>query len=396
MRRFVPLAILLSSFAFALPACKRHETKLNAEAQRGHDLYLQMCAVCHGESGEGYRADRAPRLAQPDFLASVSDAYLRYAISDGRPGSTMSAWSKLRGGPLDAGDVNALVAFLRSWDTRPRVSLDGHPAAGEARRGEAVFAKECARCHGAKGTGGPYIQIGGRELLSSASVGFLRYAIRVGRPGTLMPGFASKLGDASIEDLLALLASWKAPAAAAGRDVVHPPPIPLGPVPLNPGGPPANGFKTYPSGTPLEVIKKGARPRRAPGAPGRPRSLRLHPRAHRRRRQCALLRSEPVLRPAAQGRLAGRLLLMPARRVGHTGAPADGKGIQGRHRARGGLWGLASEEIPDQHRRKALSPARQVAAAAIPGCRHARLTASGAARQPGSAAGTYPAFPAAR
>ena len=37
---------------------------------------------------------------------------------------------------------------------------------------------------------------------------------------------------------------------------MRPPPIPLGPVPLNPDGPPAEGFNTYPSTTPLEVIKK--------------------------------------------------------------------------------------------------------------------------------------------
>jgi mono/diheme cytochrome c family protein/rhodanese-related sulfurtransferase len=242
--------------ALALVTCKQQKPALSPEATQGRELYLKMCAVCHGESGEGYKADQAPRLAQPDFLASVSDGFLKNAINNGRTGSTMSAWSKLHGGPLDPPDVEALVAFIRSWEQSARVLLDERPAAGVAARGQTAYEKECARCHGAKGTGGPNIQVGGRELLQSASVGYLRYAIRVGRPGTDMPAFADKLGDPAIDDVLSLLQSWKAPPPAPSRDIIRPPPIPLGPVPLNPNGPAAQGFKTYPATTPLEQVKK--------------------------------------------------------------------------------------------------------------------------------------------
>ena len=64
----------------------------------GAELYGRMCAVCHGEQGQGYKADQAPRLAGPEFQATVSDAALREAIKNGRMGTTMSAWSKERGG----------------------------------------------------------------------------------------------------------------------------------------------------------------------------------------------------------------------------------------------------------------------------------------------------------
>src|SRR3954451_9179785 len=51
-----------------------------APAQRGAERYAQMCAICHGASGEGYKADQATALGQQDFLASVSDEFLAFAI----------------------------------------------------------------------------------------------------------------------------------------------------------------------------------------------------------------------------------------------------------------------------------------------------------------------------
>ncbi|MFI5308768.1 MAG: c-type cytochrome, partial [Polyangiales bacterium] len=75
--------------------------------QQGQAAYVRICAVCHGQNGQGYVADQAPALAQPDFLSSVNDELMRRAITHGRPGSTMSAWSTARGGPLAPADVDA-------------------------------------------------------------------------------------------------------------------------------------------------------------------------------------------------------------------------------------------------------------------------------------------------
>src|SRR5690348_5727708 len=60
---------------------------------QGAALYKQMCAVCHGANGEGYKADQAPAIMNPEFLASVSVDFLRHAIAIGRRGTTMSAWA---------------------------------------------------------------------------------------------------------------------------------------------------------------------------------------------------------------------------------------------------------------------------------------------------------------
>ncbi|MGH7269890.1 MAG: c-type cytochrome [Polyangiaceae bacterium] len=232
---------------------------------RGAALYARTCAVCHGPGGEGYASDQAPALGNQRFLASATDDFLRSAIESGRRGTTMSAWSRRFGGPLARTDTDAIITFLRSLDDGPRAALDERPVSGDSGRGAGLYAHECAKCHGSRGTGGLNLNIGGADLLSTASNGFLRYAISGGRPGTAMPSFRKALGDAGIEDILALLRSWQATAARAPRFMPppQPPPIPLGPVPLNPRGPEPVGFNAAPATTPVNSVKgqldRGAR-----------------------------------------------------------------------------------------------------------------------------------------
>jgi cytochrome c oxidase cbb3-type subunit 3 len=255
------LSFLIIPLFAALWSCKKPAPP--PKPTRGAELYGRMCAVCHGANGEGYKADQAPRLAQPDFEASVTDEYLREAITNGRMGTTMSAWFNGRGGPLSRADIDEVIKFLRtSWSKGPRPALDERAVTGDLTRGENAFARECFRCHGVKGVGGPNLHIGNPQLLQTATNGFLRYAIKNGRPGTLMPSFATTLGDAGIEDVTALLRSWASPPPPPPAPAPAPP-IPLGPVPLNPRGPEPVGFKVQPGTTPADIIhaelQRGAR-----------------------------------------------------------------------------------------------------------------------------------------
>jgi cytochrome c oxidase cbb3-type subunit 3 len=232
-----------------------HRSSTLAEAH-GAELYGRMCSVCHGPSGEGYKADQAPAIAHPDFLASVTDAFLRDAIVQGRAGTTMSAWGVENGGPLVRTDVDAVVAFLRTWDRRPRAKLDERPLSGDVARGAETFGRTCAGCHGARGTTGPSIRIGDSSLLGSATDGFLRYAIQHGRSGTAMRAFADTLDASGTDDVVALLRSWQAKSPRlAHSPAARPPPLPLGPVPLNAKGPEPLGFRAQPATTPADVVK---------------------------------------------------------------------------------------------------------------------------------------------
>lgn len=75
---------------------------------RGAATYEARCRECHGEKGEN---GRYIQLANPVFLASANDAYIRLAIEQGRPQTPMPAFSATE----TKSGVDDLVALLRSW-----------------------------------------------------------------------------------------------------------------------------------------------------------------------------------------------------------------------------------------------------------------------------------------
>ncbi len=257
-RQLAPLVIGASLLVGCHHEADNEPVKLTVQEQHGQALYGRLCSVCHGAHGEGYKADEAPRLAQHAFLGAVGDAYLRHAIGDGRPGTTMSGWSTSHRGPLSGNDLDALIAYIRTWDHKPPIQLDDRPLTGNVTNGESIFKRDCVSCHGAQGTGGPNVHIGSPDLLKDASNGFLRLAIEQGRPGTKMPAFGKKLGPGGVNDVLSALRIWQARSSVRFEPQPHPhqPPIPLGPVPLNPHGPEPVGFKKYPATTSALVVKQ--------------------------------------------------------------------------------------------------------------------------------------------
>ncbi len=201
--------------------------------QRGADAYAKYCALCHGDRGQGYVADNANALAHPEFLATATDELLRRAIARGRPGTTMSAWSKAAGGPLDDGTIADMVAFLRSWQRGARLDVHGHKVVGEIARAEPIYDAQCRACHGARGAGGTHMSIASPEFLITASDGFLRHAIDKGRGGTPMPGFGAELSAQQVDDLVVLIRSWQRPPSE-GTPVL---PDNTAPAVLHPTGP---------------------------------------------------------------------------------------------------------------------------------------------------------------
>ena len=76
----------------------------------GKPLYAKHCASCHGANGEGVRA---PALANPMFLATASDAFIQYTITQGRDSTPMPAFKD----SLKKPEIDAITAFLRSRST---------------------------------------------------------------------------------------------------------------------------------------------------------------------------------------------------------------------------------------------------------------------------------------
>ena len=201
------------------------------DAEATYQLY---CALCHGSEGQGYEADGANALTNPEFLATARDDFIAHAIERGRPGTSMSSWGAPMGGPLSSAEVVALVTLIRSWATRDPIALSSKGIPGKAARAEAIYTYQCASCHGEEGEGLPFISLNNPEFLATATDHYIRHAIAKGRSNTPMPGFETQLTEESIDDLVALIRSWQTPVGSGPSQL---PGKDLGQPVLNPGGP---------------------------------------------------------------------------------------------------------------------------------------------------------------
>lgn len=84
-------------------------------AQRGAAIYARACQSCHGDATTRVNA---VHLANPQFLALASDAFIRYAIVNGRPGTPMEAFAA----KLSPQDIEDVVAFVRAFGKPQQVA----------------------------------------------------------------------------------------------------------------------------------------------------------------------------------------------------------------------------------------------------------------------------------
>ena len=95
-----------------------YAASLTGDAARGQDVFAGNCSSCHGAGGRGARA-----IADPSYLALVSDQHLRTVVIAGMPNLGMPDW---RGHPrpLSEADVTDVVAWLASQRTPLSASLN--------------------------------------------------------------------------------------------------------------------------------------------------------------------------------------------------------------------------------------------------------------------------------
>ncbi|MEO6029796.1 MAG: c-type cytochrome [Candidatus Binatia bacterium] len=77
------------------------------DAKKGATVYATHCETCHGTATQ---RGNAVHLANPMFLETASDAYLRVAIKEGRPGTAMESWN----GRLSGAEIEDTIAHIRS------------------------------------------------------------------------------------------------------------------------------------------------------------------------------------------------------------------------------------------------------------------------------------------
>lgn len=233
MKRIV-LAALLA--ACGTPTAAEEPRSPAPEVREGAALYARYCALCHGADGQGYAADNATRLNGQGFLRTASDELLFTAIARGRLDTAMAPYSRDHGGPLEADRIEALVALLRSWQEAPAIEVDAVDVSGDAERGSRVWTERCASCHGTLGEGASAQSLTASSFLSTASDGFLRYAIVHGRDGTPMPAFEGVLTDSQIDDVVAFLRRFEEHPHAVPEHLA-PPSLEAIPLMRNPDGP---------------------------------------------------------------------------------------------------------------------------------------------------------------
>ena len=140
--------------------------------ERGHALYEQQCAGCHGRKGDGQGVFAARLSPRPrDFTRGLfryrstptgqlpTDADLSRSVTHGLAGSGMPAF----GAFLSPADIRAVVAYLKRFSPRftreappPPLPVSDPPAVSAERlaRGARLYRDSgCPSCHGPGGRG---------------------------------------------------------------------------------------------------------------------------------------------------------------------------------------------------------------------------------------------------
>ncbi|SLN36233.1 cytochrome-c oxidase, cbb3-type subunit III [Oceanibacterium hippocampi] len=168
-----------------------------AAVETGRTLFGDNCAMCHGSAGLG--GPGFPSLADRAWLwGGDRDAILetlRVGINSGHPDSRSSQMLAFgRDGILDRRSLLDVAAFVQSLSD-PAVAQGAEADAVTA--GAAVFAENCASCHGDAGKGG--LEFGAPDLTD----GFWIYGgdrqsivttLQQGRMG-VMPAWEGRLSE---------------------------------------------------------------------------------------------------------------------------------------------------------------------------------------------------------
>lgn len=173
----------------------------------GQQLYIQNCTACHGVFGEGgvnptRSGDIIPPISTAEYLRTRDDITLRAIISQGQPEFGMSPFGLAYGGALDSTEIDALVAFIRSWQENPPVdSAPEIEVSALSGSGGELFQSICAQCHGANAEGGTGPSLRSIEFRESQDRDEIFTSINEGHPATPMIAWGEILTSQQINEL---------------------------------------------------------------------------------------------------------------------------------------------------------------------------------------------------
>lgn len=194
----------------------------------GAQLYADNCIVCHGQFGEGglnpaRAGDIIAPISSAEYLKTRDDVTLRSIISQGQPNFGMSPFGAANGGSLDDEQVEAVVAFMRSWEANPPVELppeiiSATPSAPEqpSLSGSQIFVSVCASCHGASGEGGLGPVLNTSAFQDSYDDQTMFDTINTGHKATPMISWGEILTSSQIMQLVQYIRAFNADETSAG------------------------------------------------------------------------------------------------------------------------------------------------------------------------------------
>jgi len=189
-----------------------------AAIEGGRAAFRMHCVQCHGSGAAG--SPGYPNLNDDDWLWGGDLGAIEFTIAHGarNPDHDRTRMSQMpafgRDGILQPAQIDDLVAFVRTISRQ-------QPPNPAARRGGALFAQNCAACHGTDGHGNR--RVGAPNLtdpiwLYGGDAETLRTTIANARAG-VMPRWSGRLDPVTIRMLAAYVHSLGGgeAAPAAGR-----------------------------------------------------------------------------------------------------------------------------------------------------------------------------------
>jgi putative heme-binding domain-containing protein len=148
----VALAALMASSAITCgtSAQELEHGTTPADVERGGQIFLASCAVCHGPDGDLLSGTVGVDLGSGTFRRASTDQQLAHLIQTGIPGTPMPP------NALSDADAARVVAYLRSLPAIRRATGSSTAVRGNAMNGRAIYEGKggCGACHLVNGSGG--------------------------------------------------------------------------------------------------------------------------------------------------------------------------------------------------------------------------------------------------